>query len=219
MWREGAATGFGSTAGLPLVPPVIDIAATPDGGGYWLVAADGGIFSFGDAPFSGSTGGIPLSAPIVAMAPTPGRPGLLAVASDGGVFAFGDAVFAGSTGGSSLNRPIVGMRPPRTARWLLAGGGRRGDLRLPCTFPGRRAASTSHRPCGMAADADGPGTGSWRATVGSSPSGTPPSRFDGGDPLIAPVVGHGGHPVDWGYWLVAADGGVFSFATPFYGAS
>jgi len=28
----------------------------PDGGGYWLVAADGGIFSFGDAHFYGSTG-------------------------------------------------------------------------------------------------------------------------------------------------------------------
>ena len=30
------------------------MAATPDGGGYWLVAADGGIFAIGDAAFDGS---------------------------------------------------------------------------------------------------------------------------------------------------------------------
>jgi hypothetical protein len=41
--------------------------ATPDGGGYWLVAKDGGIFAFGDAGFEGSTGALSLVAPIVAM--------------------------------------------------------------------------------------------------------------------------------------------------------
>jgi hypothetical protein len=30
------------------------MAATSDGGGYWLVASDGGIFNFGDAGFHGS---------------------------------------------------------------------------------------------------------------------------------------------------------------------
>ena len=34
--------------------PVVGMASTPDGQGYWLVAADGGIFTFGDAPFDGS---------------------------------------------------------------------------------------------------------------------------------------------------------------------
>ena len=33
------------------------MAATPDGGGYWLVAADGGVFNYGDAPYDGSAGG------------------------------------------------------------------------------------------------------------------------------------------------------------------
>ena len=44
------------------------MAATPDGKGYWLVASDGGIFTFGDAPFLGSMGGVPLNKPIGAMA-------------------------------------------------------------------------------------------------------------------------------------------------------
>ena len=30
------------------------MAATPTGKGYWFVAADGGVFSFGDAHFLGS---------------------------------------------------------------------------------------------------------------------------------------------------------------------
>ena len=34
------------------------MAPTPSGNGYWLVASDGGIFTFGDATFHGSTGGI-----------------------------------------------------------------------------------------------------------------------------------------------------------------
>ena len=29
--------------------PIVGMAATPDGGGYWEVASDGGIFAFGDS--------------------------------------------------------------------------------------------------------------------------------------------------------------------------
>ena len=62
-----------------------------------MVAADGGIFAFGDAKFFGSMGGKPLNAPIVGMAATR-RGGYWMVASDGGIFAFGDAKFYGSLG-------------------------------------------------------------------------------------------------------------------------
>ena len=50
------------------------MAATPDGGGYWLVARDGGIFSYGDAAFEGSAGVTALNAPVTAMAATPAAP-------------------------------------------------------------------------------------------------------------------------------------------------
>ena len=33
------------------------MAPTPDGGGYYLVGFDGGVFTFGDANFYGSTAG------------------------------------------------------------------------------------------------------------------------------------------------------------------
>jgi hypothetical protein len=34
--------------------PIVGMAGTRDGGGYWLIASDGGIFNYGDAQFSGS---------------------------------------------------------------------------------------------------------------------------------------------------------------------
>jgi hypothetical protein len=85
------------------------MAADPATGGYWLVASDGGIFSFGN-PFFGSTGNIELNQPIVGMAAAPGGDGYWLVASDGGIFSFGPAaIFRGSTGASHLNQPIVGI--------------------------------------------------------------------------------------------------------------
>ena len=47
----------GSTGSTRLSEPIVGIAPTPDGGGYWLSTADGPIFDFGDAPFLGSLGG------------------------------------------------------------------------------------------------------------------------------------------------------------------
>jgi hypothetical protein len=44
------------------------MAPTPSGLGYWEVASDGGIFTFGDAQFLGSMGGQHLNAPVVGMA-------------------------------------------------------------------------------------------------------------------------------------------------------
>jgi hypothetical protein len=78
--------------------------------GYWMVATDGGIFAFGDAPFLGSTGDLKLNRPIVGMASTCFGTGYWMVASDGGIFSFGAAPFQGSTGDLSLNRPVVGMQ-------------------------------------------------------------------------------------------------------------
>ena len=53
----GGAAYDGDTLEVPLAKPIVGGAADPRGG-YWLVASDGGVFSFGNAPFWGSTGGI-----------------------------------------------------------------------------------------------------------------------------------------------------------------
>ena len=95
------------------------------GAGYWLVASDGGTFTFGDANFFGSTGSLTLNKPVVGMAATPTGAGYWLVASDGGVFAFGDAHFYGSTGSLRLNKPVVGMTatPSGGGYWLVASDG------------------------------------------------------------------------------------------------
>src|SRR5207244_2371739 len=83
-------------------------AGAPDGSGYWMVAADGGVFSFG-TPFWGSTGNLKLNKPVEGIVPTLTNEGYWLVASDGGVFAFGDAGFRGSMGSTKLNKPVVGL--------------------------------------------------------------------------------------------------------------
>jgi hypothetical protein len=62
------------------------MAATPDGHGYWLVGADGGIFNFGDAGFRGSGGGLPHAPTIEVAARSSG--GYLLASQDGGVYSF-----------------------------------------------------------------------------------------------------------------------------------
>jgi hypothetical protein len=111
--------------GRSLNAPIVGIAATPDGLGYWEVASDGGIFAFGNAAFEGSMGGNHLNAPVVGMAATPDGKGYWEVASDGGVFAFGDAAFEGSEGGQHLNAPVVGMAvtPHGKGYWEVASDG------------------------------------------------------------------------------------------------
>ena len=102
------------------------MAATADDEGYWLVASDGGIFSFGDARLFGSTGAIHLNKPIVGMASTPDGGGYWLVASDGGIFTFGDAQSSTARPvGSYLNKPIVGMAatPDGAGYWLVASDG------------------------------------------------------------------------------------------------
>ena len=117
--RFGDARFLGSMGGEHLNRPIVGMAATATGKGYWLVASDGGVFCFGDAHFRGSTVDIALNRPIVGMAATPSGKGYWFVAADGGISAFGDARFLGS----GANRVHAGdahryRRPPGRSRLL-----------------------------------------------------------------------------------------------------
>ena len=50
---------------------ITGMAVNPDGPGYWLVGADGGVFAFGGAPFEGSFGGSSWHTSIVGIDVTP----------------------------------------------------------------------------------------------------------------------------------------------------
>ena len=96
---------FGSTGSIKLNQPIVGMARAANAGGYWMVASDGGIFAFGNAPFLGSTGSIKLNQPIVSMAAPLSGDGYWMFAADGGVFSYGSARYYGGTPPTSS--PIV----------------------------------------------------------------------------------------------------------------
>ena len=190
--------------------------------GYWMVAADGGVFSFGDAGYAGSMGGQHLNAPIVGIAPTADGLGYWMVAADGGVFSFGDAGYAGSMGGQHLNAPIVGIAPTADGLgyWLVAADGgvfSFGDA----AYAGSMGGQHLNAPIvGMTATADG--LGYWLVAADGGVFSFGDATYAGsmgGQHLNAPIVGIAPTSDGLGYWMVAADGGVFSFGDATYAGS
>ena len=114
---------------------------TPDGGGYWLVASDGGIFAYGDAQFYGSTGSIHLAQPIVGMAGMP----------DGGGYWFTRRRRRALQlrDGAVLREPRPGRASARWSGMATDGGpdpsGARRLLRRSATHPARTGSTASVR--------------------------------------------------------------------------
>jgi hypothetical protein len=104
----GDASSYGPLTKLHPAKPIVGIASTPDGKGYWLVAADGGTFNYGDAHFYGPATKLHPAKPIVGIASTPDGKGYWLVAVDGGVFNYGDAHPYGSEGGKKV-KAVVGL--------------------------------------------------------------------------------------------------------------
>jgi hypothetical protein len=108
IFTFGDAHYYGGEGGHALNAPIVSMAITPTGHGYWLFAKDGGVFTFGDAVFHGSTGNQQLAHPVVAMLSTPSGHGYWLATSDGRAIRFGDATNIGSV--TSLHRTdIVGL--------------------------------------------------------------------------------------------------------------
>ncbi len=131
---------------------VVGTAGDPVTGGYWLVAADGGVFSFG-APFEGSAGGLDLVSPAVGMAATATGSGYWLDAADGGVFAFGDAGFFGSMGGRPLASPVVGAAAAVGGYRLVAADG--GVFSFGVAFAGSAVGQLQRAAAAIATDGAG----------------------------------------------------------------
>ena len=71
---------------MVLNKPIVGMASTPDGKGYWLVASDGGIFTFGDAGYYGSEGAAPLNSPVTGIITPPTGNGYWEFSTQGDVF-------------------------------------------------------------------------------------------------------------------------------------
>ncbi len=215
-------TYLGGPEFLKLNQPIVSMATTPDGGGYWMTAGDGGVFAYGDAGFYGSTGNIHLNKPIVGMAATGDGGGYWFVAADGGVFAYGDAGFFGSMGGQHLNQPIVGMAatPDDGGYWLVGADGgifAFGDA----GFYGSTGNSHLNQPI-VAMTPTTDGNGYWFVAADGGVFAYGDAGFYGSTGNIhldQPITGMLSTDDDGGYLLVANDGGLFAFGdAPFYGS-
>ncbi|WP_298335668.1 fibronectin type III domain-containing protein [Ferrimicrobium sp.] len=208
VYDFGSAHSFGNVTNLS--GKVIGMASTPDGGGYWVATNTGNIYAFGNAAdyvgvskygITGLTGSRPLNAPIVGIAALPNGNGLYLVAADGGVFNFGSAGLYGTTyslgltgltGSRPLNAPIVGIAvdPEGTGYLLIAADG--GVFNL-----GSAQFQGSTYTYGI-------------------------TGLTGDHPLNAPIIGGAFGPTvngKQGYYLFAADGGVFNFGSAPYEGS
>jgi uncharacterized protein YkwD/ribosomal protein L24E len=220
-WSAVAGTPINSAAIAPMAlnAPVVGMAATPSGKGAWRVAADGGVFTSGDARFYGSTGAMHLNQQIVGIAATRTGRGYWFVASDGGIFSFGDAKFRGSTGAMHLNQPIVGMTATRTGRgyWLIArdGGvfsfgdahfyGSTGAIRLNQPIVGGVATPTGH--------------GYWFVAADGGVFSFGDAKFHGSTGalhLAHPIVSMASARDGRGYLLLASNGTVYKFGSAAY---
>ena len=190
--------------------------------GYWLSASDGGIFTFGGAPFVGSAGGSHLAAPIVGMAGSPSGRGYWLVGADGRISNFGDAANQGSA--PRTNSPVVGLAttPDGGGYWIVNRSGRVFAFGNAPSFATAQLFTSPTSPIvGIAATADGGGY--WLVSAGGGVFSFGDAPFYGSAgalPLAKPIVGMAATGTGGGYWLVASDGGIFSYGdAAFHGST
>ncbi len=198
------------------VGPTIS-AAEPAANGYWLVAADGGIFSFGSAEFSGSKGAETFDRPIIGMAADRAGTGYWLAGSGGWVYGFGESKlsYAISHPAEAPNQ-IVGIAPLALGEGFETVNARNcaGNFSLLVVGQQTDCPLDQEAIVGIAATSSGKGF----VTIGSQASNYPYGDASTLIPpasiipdLNAPVVG-GALCGDTGIWYAAADGGVFAYS-------
>jgi hypothetical protein len=201
--------GFGSPAAKhERDPQVVGMAATADGGGYWLVGASGRIWRFGDAARLGWS---PRPQPVAGIAANPAG-GYWLFTSSGNVYRAGKARFLGSPAAHHARNPqVVGMASTADGGgyWLVGASGRIwafGDAARLGWKPRRQPIA------GIAAD---PAGGYWLFTSSGSIYRAGPAGWFG-----SPAANHAKRPAivgmastadGGGYWLVGASGRVWAY--------
>jgi len=229
---NGAGTSLTATSPAGAIGAV-DVTVTASGGtsatspadqftyqksGYWMVGNDGGVFSFGGAPFEGSVPALGIHVKnIVAMVPTADSKGYWMVGSDGGVFAFGDAGFVGSIPGLGVHiNDIVGAVPTQDGKgyWMIGSDGgvfAFGDAGFVGSLPGIHVHVTNIVAVVPTADSKG----YWMIGSDGGVFAFGDAGFVGSLPGInihvKNIVGAVPTSTGKGYWMVGNDGGVFAF--------
>lgn len=208
-------------SGTPIAVSILTAPSAPQG--YWLVARDGGIFSF-HRPFYGSTGAIRLNRPIVGMAASNDEGGYWMVGADGGIFGFGDAIYQGSlpSRGMLVSNVVAIVSDPSTnGYYIIASNGSVWNFNAPQLGDLPFFGFHVNNIVGGAMTPDDKGL----YLVGADGKvynlqGDGQLQGDASNlHLNAPMVGMAVDPLTGGYWLLGQDGGVFSYNAPFYGST
>jgi hypothetical protein len=135
IFAFGDAGFYGSIPGLGLNPagsgrpnslnaPIVGMVPSADGGGYFMVSSDGGVFAFGDAHFAGSCPGIGgCSGAAVAVMPDASGNGYWLVTQTGHVYTFGDAPYFGAPGPENVPVTSAVRTPDGRGYWILYANG------------------------------------------------------------------------------------------------
>lgn len=205
---------------FPFGDSYVDLAAMPDGSGYWGLSSSGRVFTAGEAHHHGHLA--PDDCCAAAIVSAPNGQGYWIFGVEGQVWAFGDARSYGDLRDIDLTSPIVdaSVTPGGKGYLLLAADGgvfAFGDATFAGSVPGVTGASTDIGARQIVV-ADG---GYWvfGDDGGVFAFDTP---FRGSLPGVlagrvpdAPVVG--AVPFGNGYLLLGEDGGVFNFSDLAFG--
>jgi hypothetical protein len=135
IFSFGDAGYYGSVPGLGIAPagssspktlnaPIVGMVPSADGRGYFMVAADGGVFTFGDARFEGSCPGLGgCSGAAVAVMPDASGNGYWLATATGHVYAFGDATYYGAPGPQGVMVTSAVRTGDGKGYWLLFSNG------------------------------------------------------------------------------------------------
>jgi hypothetical protein len=196
------------------IAPIVGIAATPAGDGYWLAASNGYVYSYAKAAsfywYHASD--------VVGIAASPSGNGLYLVTSSGAVYAYGTARYMGGANTLPSHPQIRGIvaNPTGTGYWEYSANG--GIFSYGAPFEGAAAAYHPAQP--VVAMAALPGAaGYWQVTQGGGVFTFGAAGFYGAPAAYhpsQPMVGIASDPAGDGYWILTSSGGIFSFGKAQY---
>ena len=216
--------GHTGVANDPAAPARTSCMAQAHPYGYRFVAADGGIFSYGNIGFCGSTGGIVVPSAVVGMATTPDQAGYWLATANGSVYAFGNAALYGSgmipwgsLQGVQIPGSIVGIvSSPDGRGYYLAGS----DGSVYAFGDARNLGSVGGKPIAhpIAAMAYDVATNGYWLVDSSGGVYAFHAPYYGSAHSSKPAVGIAFSPRSGGYWVVASNGAIYPFHAPYYGS-
>ncbi|MGO9912323.1 MAG: Ig-like domain repeat protein, partial [Acidimicrobiales bacterium] len=209
----GGAGYYGSLPHENIVPatPVVGMASTPTGLGYWLVTQGAHVYPFGDAKTYSADSGTP-TASIVAIVPTADGKGYWLMADNGTVWRYGDAAnYKDKTGLTGV--VSAAGTPDGKGYWIATSAGKVyafGDAKTESPIKGQGAVSGTISS--MAPTVDGKGYYLVN-TSGVVYSYGDAKAYGNAKSPTASITGIAESPRGTGYWLAGADGSVYALGS------